>query len=83
MKRAPEICRVEDSYIDMKGRTLSPLKTQELKLVLKPLNKGTFNLRPRILFLDESGRYRSHQPEPATIEVRELGISGWLRGPTR
>ncbi len=30
---APDICRVEDSYLDMKGRTLNPLKTAELRLV--------------------------------------------------
>ena len=42
LKNFPDICRVEDSYLDMKGRTLSPLKTQELKLVLKPLAKGAF-----------------------------------------
>ncbi|NIN51572.1 MAG: hypothetical protein GTO23_00155, partial [Nitrososphaeria archaeon] len=70
VKRAPDTCRVEDSYIDMKGRTLSPLKTEELKLVLRPLNRGTFHLRPRVLYLDESGRYKSHVPEPATVEVR-------------
>ena len=70
VKRAPDTCRVEDSYIDMKGRTLSPLKTEELKLVLRPLNRGTFHLRPRVLYLDESGRYKSHMPEPATVEVR-------------
>jgi len=80
---APDICRVEDSYLDMKGRTLNPLKTAELKIVLKPINKGTFDLRPRILYLDEAGRYRSHEPEPATVVVKELGIKGWLRGPTR
>ncbi len=70
VKRAPDTCRVEDSYIDMKGRTLSPLKTEELKLVLRPLNRGTFHLRPRVLYLDESGRYKSHVPVPATVEVR-------------
>ncbi|UCH57536.1 MAG: hypothetical protein JSV18_01040, partial [Candidatus Bathyarchaeota archaeon] len=83
LKSAPEICRVEDSYLDLKGRTLSPLKTQELRLAMRPLNKGTFSLKPRVLYLDESGKYRSHEPEPATITVKELGISGWLRGPTR
>ncbi|MHA2302802.1 MAG: hypothetical protein ACXACD_17785, partial [Candidatus Thorarchaeota archaeon] len=46
LKSYPDICRVEDSYLDMKGRTLSPLKTQELKLVLKPLTKGAFELKP-------------------------------------
>jgi tetratricopeptide (TPR) repeat protein len=70
VKWAPDICRVEDGYIDMKGRTLSPLKTEELRLVLRPLNTGTFHLRPRILYLDESGRYKSHEPEPTTVEVR-------------
>jgi len=83
LKSFPEICRVEDSYLDMKGRTLSPLKTQELKLVLKPLAKGAFELKPRILYLDESGKYKSHEPEPVSITVQELGIRGWLRGPTR
>jgi hypothetical protein len=83
LKSYPEICRVEDSYLDMKGRTLSPLKTQELKLVLKPLTKGAFELKPRILYLDEAGNYKSHEPEPVLITVQELGIKGWLRGPTR
>ncbi len=83
VKSAPGICRVEDSYLDMKGRTLNPLKTAELKLVLRPLDKGTYNLRPRVLFLDEAGKYRSHEPEPATVVVKELGIKGWLRGPMR
>ncbi len=83
VRSAPDICRVEDSYIDMKGRTLSPLKTAELKIVLRPLDKGTFNLKPRVLYLDEAGKYRFHEPEPATVVVKELGIKGWLRGPTR
>jgi hypothetical protein len=83
LKSYPEICRVEDSYLDMKGRTLSPLKTQELKLVLKPLTKGSFELKPRILYLDEAGKYKSHEPDPVSITVQELGIRGWLRGPTR
>ncbi len=80
---APDICRVEDSYLDMKGRTLLPLKTAELKIVLRPLDKGTYQLRPRVLYLDEAGKYRSHEPEPATVIVKELGVKGWLRGPTR
>jgi len=83
LKSYPDICRVEDSYLDMKGRTLSPLKTQELKLVLKPLAKGAFELKPRILYLDEAGKYKSHEPDPVVITVQELGIKGWLRGPTR
>jgi hypothetical protein len=65
----------------MKGRTLLPLKTQELKLILQPKVKGVYELKPRILYLDEAGKYKSHETEPVTISVQELGIKGWLKGP--
>jgi len=80
VKEAPEIYRVEDSYLNMKGKRLGPLKTEEVKLVLRPRTKGVFPLKPRILYLDETGKYKSHEPEPITITVKELGISGWLKG---
>ncbi len=76
VKRAPDIYRIEDSYIDMKGRTLSPLKTEELKLVLRPLNKGTFHLKPRILYLDESNKYKFHETEPTIVKVRVPRLRG-------
>jgi hypothetical protein len=76
----PETYRVEDSYIDMKGKRIGPLKTEELRLVLKPTLQGTFSLKPTVLYLDENGKYKSHEPEPVTITVRELGIKGWLKG---
>jgi tetratricopeptide (TPR) repeat protein len=76
----PETCRVEDSFINMKGKRLDPLKTEELKLILKPKVQGTFALKPTILYLDENGKYKSHEPEPVIITVKELGIKGWLKG---
>jgi tetratricopeptide (TPR) repeat protein len=76
----PETCRVEDSYINLKGKRLDPLKTQELKVVLKPTVQGTFRLKPTVLYLDENGKYKSHEPEPVIITVKELGIKGWLKG---
>jgi tetratricopeptide (TPR) repeat protein len=76
----PETCRVEDSFINMKGKRLDPLKTEEVKLILKPKVQGTFTLKPTILYLDENGKYKSHEPEPINITVKELGIKGWLKG---
>jgi hypothetical protein len=76
----PETYRVEDSYLNMKGKRLDPLKAEELKLILKPRVQGTFRLKPTILYLDENGKYKSHEPEPITITVKELGIKGWLKG---
>jgi len=81
--KLPDICKATDGYLDMKGRTLYPLKTEELKITLRPTEKGVFHIQPRILYLDETGKYRSHEPEPTTITVTELGVTGWLRGPRR
>ena len=76
----PDTYRVEDSYINMKGKRLDPLKVEELRLVLKPKALGTFSLKPTILYLDENGKYKSHEPEPVAITVKELGVKGWLKG---
>lgn len=74
----PESCRVEDSYLNLKGIRLDPLKTEEVKLTLKPNVSGVFTLKPVILYLDESGKYKSHQPEPVNITVKELEIEASL-----
>jgi len=76
----PEVYRVEDSYLNMKGKRLDPLKTEEVKLILKPMARGTFPLKPTILYLDENGKYKSHEPKSITVTVKELGIKGWIKG---
>ena len=77
---APEKCRIEDSCLNMRGRWLDALKTEDVKIVLKPTAKGRFVLKPRVMYLDESGTYKSSEPPPVTVNVKELGISGWIRG---
>jgi tetratricopeptide (TPR) repeat protein len=76
----PENCRIEDSHINLRGKRLDPLKAKGVKLVLKPTLQGTFSIKPTVLYLDEDGKYKSHEPEPVTIVVKELGIKGWLKG---
>ena len=76
----PETCRQEDNYLNMKGRRLDPLKTEEIKLVLKPKAKGVFSFKPRILYLDENGKLKSNESEPMNITVKELGIRSWIKG---
>jgi hypothetical protein len=80
LAEGPENCRVEDNYLNLKGKRLDPLKTEEVKLVLKPTVQGTFSLKPTVLYLDENGKYKSHEPEPIMIVVKELGIKSWLKG---
>jgi len=56
----------------MKGRSEASTKSAHQRNV---------HLKLRVLYLDETGKYRSYEPERATIKVKELGISGWLKGP--
>jgi hypothetical protein len=80
LKEKPDNYRVEGSFVNMKGKRLDPLKMEEVKLVLQPRTQGTFPLKPRIMYLDEKGKYKTHEPEPVIITVKELGIKGWLKG---
>lgn len=79
----PEPYRWETDHLNLKGKRLDPLRTEELKVMLKARRKGTFNLQPHLLFVDDEGKYRAYQPEPVEIVVRELGVAGWFKGPRR
>jgi hypothetical protein len=76
----PQKCTVSDGSFTMRGRKLGPLETEEMKLMLKAKKKGVTVLAPVIEYMDESGTKKSFELEKATIDVRELGIKGWLRG---
>ncbi len=80
VRKIPATYRVEDSFLNMKGKRLNPLKTEDVKIVVKPRSKGTFIMKPRVLYVDETGKYKFHEPEPLTITVKELGIKGWIKG---
>lgn len=79
----PESYRIEDNYLNMKGKRLDALKTEDITLLLKSSNQGHFSLNPRIMYLDESGKYKHCEPEPIEVTVKELGVAGWLRGPEK
>jgi hypothetical protein len=80
IRMKPEAYRVEGFNINMKGKRLDPLEAEEVKLSIRPKHKGSFTIAPTIRYLDENGNAKSHQPEPITITVKELGISGWIKG---
>ncbi len=75
-----ELYRVEGNCLNMKKKRLGPLKTEEVKFVLTPKTQGTFHIKPKILYVDENGKEKTHEPKPINITVKELGIKGWLKG---
>ena len=72
--------KMEEEYLDLKGKRIGPLGTVEITLKAKPTSKGEYTLSPSVIYLDDSGEYRTSIPEPASIMVREMGILNWLRG---
>ncbi len=68
----PDYCRFEDAYVDMKGKKLNPLKTEEIRLVLRSFDKGTFAIKPRIVYVDATGHQMFCELEPVTINVSEV-----------
>ena len=71
----------DGQFIDLKGRRLESLKTHEVTVSLKAGRKGSYVLKPRVRFVDESSRYKMYEFEPVSLTVTELGIAGWLKGP--
>jgi KaiC/GvpD/RAD55 family RecA-like ATPase/tetratricopeptide (TPR) repeat protein len=67
----PEMYSVEDSSLNMKGKQLNPLKTDEIRVVLRSFEKGSFAVKPKITYLDEGGNRTSCEPDPVTITVSE------------
>jgi len=70
--KKPEIYRLEDSCLNMKGKQIAPLKLVEAKLVLQPSKKGIYQLKPTVHYLDELGQNKSLQLKSVEIKVEEI-----------
>jgi len=70
--KKPEIYRLENTCLNMKGKQLAPLKLVEVKLILQPSKKGEYQLKPRVHYLDELGQNKSIQLKSIEIKVEEV-----------
>ena len=78
--KKPEQSNVEGDCLDIMDKRLEPSKTEIVKLVLTPKVQGTFQIKPRIVYVDEKGKEKMCEPKPISITVKELGLKGWLKG---
>ena len=70
--KKPEIYRIEDTILNMKGKQLAPLKLVEVKLTLQASKKGEYTFNPRVYYLDELGQNKSLQLKTVEIKVEEV-----------
>jgi tetratricopeptide (TPR) repeat protein len=78
--KKPELYCVEDNCLIIREKRLGPSRTELVKLVLEPKAQGTFQIKPKIAYLDENGKEKIYEPKPVSITVKELGLRGWLKG---
>jgi len=75
----PDFCDFEDRDLDMNGKRLDPLVTEEIRLTLRSLNKGTFAVKPKIDYADETGHQMFCELEPVKINILEAGLPSRIR----
>jgi len=76
----PVRCTVDGGSLDLKGKKLATLESEEMKLKIEPRKKGKFVITPKIHYIDEAGKHKSLELESIMVTVKELGILGWLKG---
>ena len=81
--KKPEIYRIEDTTLNMKGKQIAPLKLVEAKLVLQPSKKGVYTLKPTVHYLDELGQKKSLQLKSVEIKVEEIVLADRISTGTR
>jgi len=67
----PEHVQFEDGSLNLNGRKLYSLETEEIKLLLKPKVQGNFTLELVVFYLDENGKYKAHETDPIRLKVKE------------
>ena len=72
----PNYCSVEGTTLSVKGKKLEPLKTDEIKITLKSFIKGSVEISPRIICVDETGQQMTYNPEPITFNFLEAVLPG-------
>ncbi len=65
----PSYSHVEDGNLEMRGKKLDPLKTEEIELAVKSFDYGTFEVKPRIVYVDTNGRQVVSEAKQGLIEI--------------
>jgi len=73
VEKPAEFSIQEGHHLILKGKRLDPLKTDQVSLVCRPRVEGQIAVNPRVLYLDENGRDRVHEPKPLEITVNPKG----------
>jgi len=68
----PSYSHLEDKHLEMKGKKLDPLKTEEIRLAMMSFDDGTFVVKPKIIYVDTNGHQMVSELEQGLIEVSKV-----------
>jgi tetratricopeptide (TPR) repeat protein len=63
----------EDGSLDMQGKRLESQKLESIRILVTAPESGIIHINPRIIYVDELGKFKTSQPDPATVSVYPLG----------
>ena len=70
----PDGFSFEKLQLKILGKQLDPLKTEEIKLTLRPFKSGVYEIRPKIVCVDVTGQQIVFTTEPATYTVSDAAL---------
>lgn len=68
----PSSCNVEGSYLNLNGKVLEPSRIERLRFAMRALEKGTYAVAPRIVYMDGAGTQKIMDIKPEVVNVREV-----------
>jgi len=67
---ATHILNIKDGTVDMGKKTVAPFNDEAITLTVKATETGTFNLSPKIKFIDDLGQQKTCTPKPITVTAQ-------------
>jgi len=65
----PQSLRLEDGSLETGNRDLAPLHDEVIKLAITPMEAGIYCIKPKIVYIDETGKKRAVIIEPVELIV--------------
>jgi predicted transcriptional regulator/KaiC/GvpD/RAD55 family RecA-like ATPase len=72
----PSYCSFEGTYLKMNKKRIEPVTAEKIGISLKTAKEGTYVLKARILFEDQTGSQQLCELEPTTIDVSGIDVTG-------
>jgi KaiC/GvpD/RAD55 family RecA-like ATPase len=76
LTNSPSKCDVEGLYLDLNGKVLQPSMIEKLRFTMRALEKGTYAIAPRIVYMDGTGAQKIMGLKPEIVNVREVALPG-------